>query len=114
MEGKTNFLDLIEKEFASAREARKQGIESRARVCARRCAGYAVAWLLASRGEQVSEHDSLNLLRSIQPDESIPPKIREASQRLTARVTSDFKYPFPTDPLDDALMIIDYVKGHLA
>ena len=108
-----HFLDAIDKELSDAQIARLQGNDGRTRVCARRAAGFAVAWLCTSRGQQVREADSLNLLKSIQTDESLPSDVRDASTRLTARVTPDFKYPFPTDPLDDARVIVDYVKGVL-
>ena len=114
MRTKEYYIEQIENEFADAGEARKQGIEGRARVCARRGAGFAVAWLCHSRGQQVRETDSLNLLKSLDTDESIPPEVREASRRLAAKVGPDFSYAFPTDPLDDARIIVDYVKQCLA
>lgn len=110
MPTKEYHLEQIEKEFAGAREAREQSIEGRARVCARRAAGFAIAWLCHSRGKQVRETDSLNLLKSIQTDASIPEEVREASKRLTAKISPNFTYAFPTDPLDDAGIIVDYVK----
>ena len=105
------YLDLIEKEFSDAQIARRQGNEGRARVCARRGAGFAVAWLCKSKGQDVRENDSLKLLKSVQNDQLLALEVREASARLTARITADFKYPFPTDPLDDARIIVDHIKG---
>lgn len=107
---KEYYLEQIEKEFASAKEARKQGKEGRVRVCARRGAGFAIAWLCHSRGQSVRDTDSLNLLKNIQTDESLPVEVREASMRLTAKINQDFTYAFSTDPLDDARIIVDYVK----
>ena len=106
-----SYLELIEKEFADARAARQQGNEGRARVCARRGAGFAVAWLCKSKGQDVRENDSLKLLKSVQNDQLLALEVRKASARLTARITADFKYPFPTDPLDDARIIVDHIKG---
>lgn len=104
------YIELIEKEFRDARDARQRGIEGRARVCARRAAGFAVAWLCQSRGLQVRESDSMNLLKGMQEDASLTQDVREASKRLTARIRPDFTYASPTDPLDDARIIVDYVK----
>ena len=106
----SDYLEKIAKEFADAEQARRGGIQGRMRVCARRGAGFAVAWLCTSRGQQVRDTDSLNLLKMIQSDESFPTEIREASKRLTAKINPDFTYAFPTDPLDDAHIIVNYVK----
>lgn len=111
---KVHYLEKIEKELEDARSARNAGNEGRARVCSRRSAGFAIAWMRNSNGERVNENDSLNLLRSIQSDEVVPAEVREASKRLTAKVTSEFRYPFPTDPIDDARIIVEYVKNLLA
>lgn len=110
MPTKEHYLELIEKEFTDAQEARQQGNEGRARVCARRCAGFAVSWLCHSRGRDVRDTDSLNLLKNIAADESIPAEVREASERLTAKIRPDFTYAFSTNPVGDARIIVDYVK----
>ena len=110
MPTKEYYLEQIEKEFSAAQDARKQGVEGRARVCARRGAGFAAAWICHSRSQQVRDTDSLNLLKILQSDESLPVAVREASQRLTAKISPDFTYAFATDPIDDARIIVDYVK----
>ncbi len=114
MSATENYLEEIEKEFAAALEARRQGLEGRARVCARRGAGFAVAWLCHSRGQQVRDTDSLNLLKSIVVDESAPTAVREAAERLIAKIGPDFTYAFSSDPLDDARVIADFVKQLLS
>jgi len=111
---KGHYIEKIEKELENARSARNAGNEGRARVCARRAAGFAIAWMRNSNGKQVNENDSLNLLRSIETDEVVPAEVRDACKRLTAKVTADFRYPFPTDPIDDARIIIEYVKNLVA
>ena len=110
---RSDYLEKIEKEFTDAQDARSDGLEGRVRVCVRRGAGFAVAWLCKSRGQQVRDTDSLNLLKMIQTDESLPAEVREASRRLTARINTDFTYAFPTDPVNDAQIIADYVKRAL-
>jgi hypothetical protein len=116
MEEATNrhYRDLIQKELADARVAREQGNEGRARVCVRRAAGFAIAWLGRHRGQSMNDNNSLALLKSAETDQTLPEDVRAASQRLTARVTPDFKYPFQTDPIDDARIIIDHVVGILS
>ncbi len=114
MSATESYLEHIEKEFTAGLEARRQGLEGRARVCARRGAGFAVAWLCHSRGQKVRDTDSLNLLKSMSADESAPTEVRDAAGRLTAKIGPDFTYAFPTDPLDDARVIVEFVKQLLS
>lgn len=111
---KERYIELVTEEFAGAQTARQQGNEGRARVCARRAAGFAIAWLLTSRGQRVRDTDALNLLKNLDADESIPLGVREAAKRLMTKLNSNFTYAFSTDPLDDAHIVVDYVKGYLA
>lgn len=108
------YREKIERELQEAVEARKQHREGRARVCARRAASVAIAWLYRSQGKDVGENNALHLLNSIQTAPGIPDSVRQASERLSARITTDFRYPFSTDPLDDARIIVEYVKNLLS
>jgi hypothetical protein len=38
--------------------------------------------------------------------------VRQASQRLTVRVSADYRLPHEQDPLDDASIIIDWAIDH--
>ncbi len=97
-------LELIEKELAMAREAIKQGNEGKARVCARRAAGWAIAWYIAHRAHPDWPQDALGQLRRLKDETSFSEEARGAAARLSAKVAEDSHYS--TDPLDDAAIIV--------
>ena len=101
--------EIIEKEFSTAEQARKIGNEGMVRVCARRAAGTAITFWLRSRQHRSWGVDAMGQLRSLQSDETLPPTVRDAAGRLTARITKQFTSAFPTDPLQDSRIIIDYL-----
>jgi hypothetical protein len=102
-------LNLVVTEYQRAWEARRQGREGRARVCARRAAG----WALPPHGSQ----PSVNVLRRLEAlagDPAAPVELRQAAERLITHLTPDHQLPHPQDPLDDARRIIEaYLPGSL-
>ncbi len=102
----------IEKEFAQGEQARKKGNDGMVRVCARRAAGVAIAYWLESHRREGWGVDALNQLRNLQLDESMPQSLREAALRLTTKITEQFTPVFPTDPVEDSKIIIDYLMGN--
>lgn len=98
----------IEKEFATARQAESSGNHGMVRVCARRAAGAAITFWLKSHCRKSWGVDAMNQLRSLQVDKTIPESVREAARRLTTKITEQFTPAFPTDPLEDSRIIIDF------
>jgi len=101
-------IQHIEKEFAAARVAEKNGNEGMVRVCARRAAGIAIGFWLESNPRKTWGVDAMSRLRALQLDDSIPQEVKESAKRLTTKITERFTSPFPTHPLDDAQQIIQY------
>ncbi|MGD8812892.1 MAG: hypothetical protein PVI78_00295 [Anaerolineales bacterium] len=101
----------VMQEMAFARRARADGNEGRARVCARRAAGWALSVYYERRTGTKASSSALSLLHWLQNEEALSEEIRKAAQRLTTRVTANFKLPFEDDPLADAQRIIDFVTG---
>ena len=108
------YKEQIAKELALAEASRKQENEGRARVCARRAVGIAIVWFYSSMNIEVKEIQSVDLLRRIQGDDSFPWDVQQAASRLSARITSDFQYASPTDPLADARLIIECIMKAIA
>jgi hypothetical protein len=108
----TQTPENILRELENARTALKVGNDGMARVCARRAAGRAIGlWL-----EHIPHHgwasDAMNRLNHLKSEPSLPEHVRQAAVRLTAKVTAQFTSPFPTNPVDDAEIIIAYLlKG---
>ncbi len=98
--------ERVESELAQAREARAAGKEGRARVCARRAAGWAAAPLYESRTGHQAPLSALQLLRWLAKQQDLPQEVRAAARRLTRRVLPSYRLPHPEDPLQDARMLV--------
>lgn len=112
MPTKESFLESIEKELLTAREAQAAGNSGKARVCARRAAGRAIAWFLTKHPHPDWGPDALSQLKHLKDEPGFSQECREAAARLASRVSEDFEYQFSSDPLEDAGIIIQtMMKG---
>lgn len=98
--------DQIIIELEQAHQFRAQGMEGRARVCARRAAGWAVAVFRQHRLEVETHRNAYHQLRWFRKLEDIPVELRMAAERLTTHVTLSHDLPQREDPIDDAEMIV--------
>jgi hypothetical protein len=92
----------IQAEFDRAEQARANGNEGQARVCARRAAGIAIREYLTRQGirpPSVSAYDLLNLLKD---DPRLSPNLKLIADHLTLRVTQEFKLPVDADLIAEA------------
>lgn len=92
-----NWPREVEQELAHAIEARRQGNEGRARVCARRAAGFAARAYLKRRGSLVGSHSVLDVLGRLAVEPGIDAGLRDLIDTLELRVDSDFKLPQGVD-----------------
>src|SRR5262245_30940630 len=96
----------IEAELTLAREALAAGQAGKARVCARRAAGWAIrAWYQRLEGEQWSG-DAMKQLGRLRDDAQVPTSVRQAAERLTTKVDENHELPFVADPVEDAQLIV--------
>ena len=101
---------LIRAELEKAHGARAEGNEGRARVCARRAAGWAVQTIHSvAQPDTVQDGNAYRMLEWFQSDEQFPVHLREAAMRLTTRVRHDSTLPFDQDLLEDAELIVRWV-----
>ena len=92
----------VNAEFEKAEQARANGNEGKARVCARRAAGIAIREYLTRQGirpPSVSAYDLLNLLKE---DPRLPSDLKLIADHLTLRVTEEFKLPVNADLIAEA------------
>lgn len=92
----------IEAEFQKAEQARANGNEGQARVCARRAAGIAIREYLTRQGirpPSVSAYDLLNFLKD---DPQLSPDLKLIADHLTLRVTEEFRLPVNADLVAEA------------
>jgi hypothetical protein len=95
------------RELARAHRARRDGNEGRARVCARRAAGWAASSYYERKTGMEAPRSALSILTWLRDDESTADEIRAIAMRLTAHVTPSHELPFDEDPLEDAQRMID-------
>jgi len=85
----------------------------RARVCARRAAGWAIrAWYQQRDGPGWSG-DALKQLIRLRADPAVPAALHAAAERLTAKVDLEHQLPFTNDPLEDARGIIAWAMERM-
>jgi hypothetical protein len=97
----------VEREMALAYRARRDGNEGRARVCARRAAGWAASSYFERVTGMQAPRSALSILTWLRDDESIAGEIRSGAKRLTTHVSPSHIFPFDEDPLEDAQRIVD-------
>ncbi len=98
--------DRIEAELELARGEHAKGNEGRARVCARRAAGWAVAAYWQQRQGVEPHLNAYHLLCWFQKLEDVTEDLRRTAARLTTRVTPAHELPHAEDPLEDAQAIV--------
>jgi hypothetical protein len=105
--------EKIKQELEQAHRERERGNEGRARVCARRAAGWAVADHRQREEGVRPPLNALHLLRWLHAQREMDDEMRRAAARLTIRVTEQHTLPHKEDPLKDAEKIIGYLMQEL-
>jgi mycoredoxin len=106
--------DQVDAEILLAMTARQEGLEGRARVCARRAAGLAAReYLLRQdpgnwsgderRIESWSAYDSLKVFADLP---GLSEGVRQAAMNLITPVDEEFNLPEGTDLIEDARLVI--------
>lgn len=101
----------IQKEMTRALEARQQGNEGMARVCARRAVGWAIRLRFEGDLERSATKNAYLLLEWLSRQERVAPSYQQAATRLTTRINEDHELPHEQDPLVDADMLIRGLLG---
>jgi hypothetical protein len=99
----------IRYEMELAYGSRNGGNEGRARVCARRAAGWAINRLRSDWAEREDLGSAYDSLRWLQQQSTASDTVRAAATRLTTRLTPEHELPFSQDPLLDAERVIRFV-----
>lgn len=97
-------------ELEKAQKARSQGLEGKARVCARRAAGWAAQHYLS---QQKASQPNQNALAALQELAISHPQrnIRSWAQHLTKRVDESYQLPKEIDLLEEASQLINALEG---
>jgi hypothetical protein len=103
----TDYGKQITRELSQAETARAQGLEGRARVCARRAAGLAVRAYLEQREEAVTTVSAVELLQSLSVRSELPPEAHRAAEFLLLRVTPEYHLPVAVDLIAESRRLAD-------
>ncbi len=103
----------IAEELERGAAARQEGLEGRARVCARRAAGAAIREYLALRGLEAPGPSAYELLAVLHDLPEVPPAARQAGELLLARVDEAFSLPANVDLLAEAERLARELEANL-
>jgi hypothetical protein len=112
MKSKLGDIELVLKtELEEAQRSHLQGNEGRARVCARRAAGWAVGWYVETHSLAEPHTNALEHLKWLAKSSDVSNELQEAAIRLTTKIDKNGKLPFREDPMADAHLIITALLG---
>ena len=106
MTGQSEKVKEINSEMSRALEARREGNEGMARVCARRAVGWAIRLRFENLLDESSTKNAFVLLDWLASQQSVAEPYRQAAARLTTRINEDHELPHDQDPLVDADRLI--------
>jgi hypothetical protein len=101
----------IEVELTRAVQAQLEGNPGKARVCARRAAGWATRAYYQHIDGPHWGGDAMTQLKRLQNDAAVPEPVRAAAARLTTKVNFDHTLPFEADAVEDARGIIEFARS---
>lgn len=105
---KETALMNINVELTRAKKALEEGNIGMVRVCARRACGISISFWLQHNLHSGYGESAMNQLKSIQNDESVPAKIKDAARRLSTYVSDQTTLPISDNPVGDAELIIKH------
>lgn len=100
--------NVAKAELTQGEHAKEIGNKGQVRVCARRACGMAIEHWLQSHPNKNYGASAITMLTKLQEDHTIPKEIRDASERLTKKVNTNFETGLEEDPLKDGELIINY------
>jgi hypothetical protein len=95
-------LEQVLREIDLAERFRREGNEGRARVCARRAAGWALRSTFRQATGRPPPGDVVTILCWYRDLPQASARLRSAAGRLAVTVTASHELPHAEDPLDDA------------
>ena len=104
----SNIPKEVSLELDLAVAMRSAGNEGKARVHARRAAGWAIRVWCERHDCSKKGQSAFAYLQGVSVDPSIPKYVREAAANLVLRITVNHELPVETDILDDARLVATY------
>ena len=82
-------IDKLKKELTNARQSQAKGNQGRARVCARRAAGWAIQAYLEPQGMGLETNNALDYIKHYATFEGLPEKIYQVLHHLSIKLEKD-------------------------
>ena len=101
----------IHAEFDLGEKARAEGLEGRARVCARRAAGVAIKEYARIHQISIPGASAYDLLSFIRNSTTFSTEIQRVADHLMTRVNEEFKLPPDIDLLSEARWLVEALQS---
>ena len=101
----------VDNEVKLLRSAWKIGNAGKARTAARRAVGMAIGIWLEKHPRPEYGSSFMNFVETLSWDESAPPNVRGAAERLCGKTSDPRKTAFSIDPMEDAETILDWIRS---
>jgi hypothetical protein len=105
--------EKIAQELLRGQAAQSEGLEGRARVCARRAAGAAAREYLRLKGLPAAGDSAYDLLVTLQNLAQLDPQVRVVAGHMLERVDETFSLPGQTDLLEEARWLAEKLEADL-
>jgi hypothetical protein len=102
--------NAIDTELERAEQSRREGLEGRARVCARRAAGLVLKAYYQTHPIDSVPASAMDTLKFFRDDSHADPEAREIAGRLITRVNEDFQLPTQGDLIADARRLVQILE----
>lgn len=99
----------IARELSQGQQAREQGLEGKARVCARRAVGIALRQYFSRRQPQLASLSVVDLIQTYQNKPGLSQDLQEICTHLLTRVDPDYNLPIPVDLLAEAEILVNAI-----
>lgn len=106
-----SWRDFTAQELELAQNARKSGNEGRARVCARRAAGYVIGEYLFRNKIDFETGSALERLRYIYSAADTHPEAKETASHFLVHTTPEHKLPIEADLIADVDLLAKQLLG---
>lgn len=107
----TDWERKFEFEIRAAEGAREEGIEGRARVCARRAAGVVIIEYLTRKGVKLPRASALNALRYLSSAVEEDKTVRQIAEHFIWHITPEHTLPDNIDLLEEARWLAAKLLG---
>ena len=108
---KTDWKQVTREELILAEQARDDGNEGRARVCARRAAGYVAGEYLLRHGITLQTKSAMQRMRYLETSVEISPAERETLEHFLIHTTPEHRLPIDVDLIADVHLLARQLLG---